>query len=164
MIEQRVKILSIRHGHAVVEPVGKSTCSGCSSRCSDKAAFSSVRKARQTAFEVLNPLHAKPGEEVVIGMQGHTLVVYSAFAYLLPLLSLIVFAILGQELFTALTLNAEAGAVLAGVAGLFSGLRLSGWLALRVTPAEEALPVILRHHEVAIKPVHWPLMSEERTA
>ncbi|HPQ97082.1 MAG: SoxR reducing system RseC family protein [Thiothrix sp.] len=163
MIEQRVKILSISHGHAVVEPVGNSTCSGCSSRCSDRAAFSLMRRTRQAAFEVLNPLHAKPGEEVVVGMQGHTLVVYSAFAYLLPLLSLIVFAILGQELFVALALNAEAGALLAGVAGLFSSLRLAGWLARRVTLAEEALPVILRHQDTAVRPVHWPLMSE-RTA
>lgn len=102
---------------------------------------------------VQNPLHARPGDEVVVGMPGNTLLVYSLFAYLLPLLSMIVFAVLGKELFLLLDMHADTGAILAGAAGLFGGLKLAGWLAQNAATSSDTEPVILRHQEKIITPI-----------
>lgn len=156
MIEQTAKVVSIKQGYAWVLPAGTKDCGSCATgngntnksgaACSSAGLFDFFRPAAEKVY-VANPLHAKPGDEVVIGMQGNALLIYSVFAYLLPLVSMIVFALLGKELFVALNLHADAGAILAGVCGLFGGLRIAAWQAARVARSERNRPVILRHKE-----------------
>lgn len=157
MIEQTARIVSTQHGHAWVLPLNLANCNSCatknSSACSNAFSFLNTSKAKCEPVYVQNPLHAKPGEEVVIGTQGNTLVIYSLLAYLLPLVSMLVFAILGTQVFQVLSLPQEAGATLAGVAGLFSGFKLANWLVTRMHQANNAMhPVILRHKEDFIYP------------
>ncbi|MGB0845154.1 MAG: SoxR reducing system RseC family protein [Thiolinea sp.] len=154
MIEQTAKVVSIQRGYAWVLPAKAGYCGSCKSEknCSSDGLFDFMKPAAEKMY-VANPLHAKPGDEVVIGMQGNALLMYSVFAYLLPLLSMIAFAFLGKELFSALNLHADAGAVLAGVCGLLSGLRLASWLASHIARSENAKPVILRHKEQIIQPI-----------
>lgn len=160
MIEQTAKVVSIKQGYAWVLPAGAKDCGSCASvkngraggSCSSAGLFTFFRPTAEKVY-VSNPLHAKPGDEVVIGMQGNALLLYSVFAYLLPLLSMIAFALLGKELFTLLNLHADAGAILAGICGLFSGLRIAAWQASRVARSEDNQPVILRHKEQIIEPV-----------
>lgn len=154
MIEQTAKVVSIKQGYAWVLPAGAKDCGSCVSNksCGSSGLFSFFRSTTGKLY-VANPLHAKPGEEVVIGMQGNALLIYSVFAYLLPLLSMIAFAFLGKELFIALQLNADAGAVMAGIAGLFSGLKLASWQTARIARSEDSQPVILRHKEQIIQPI-----------
>lgn len=160
MIEQTAKVVSIKQGYAWVLPAGAKDCGSCAANksgqagksCSSAGLFDFFRPSAEKVY-VANPLHAKPGDEVVIGMQGNALLIYSVFAYLLPLLSMIAFALLGKELFIALNLHADAGAILAGICGLFSGLRIASWQAARVARSEDSQPVILRHKEQIIQPI-----------
>jgi sigma-E factor negative regulatory protein RseC len=156
MIEQTARVISLKQGYAWVEPLNaKGGCGGCaakSSSCSTSGAFAFLRPASEKIY-VQNPLRARPGDEVVVGMQSNALLVYSLFAYLLPLLSMVVFAVLGKELFLMLEMHADMGAILAGAAGLFSGLKLAGWLAQNVSKSSGAEPVILRHHEKVIEQI-----------
>ncbi|HPY41301.1 MAG TPA: SoxR reducing system RseC family protein [Thiolinea sp.] len=157
MIEQTARVVSTQHNHAWVLPLNSMACNSCSTKasagCSNAFSFLSSAKAKCEPIYVQNPLHAKPGEEVVIGTQGNTLVMYSVLAYLLPLISMLVFAILGSQVFQALQLPQEGGAVLAGIAGLFSGFKLANWLATRMNQASDTMhPVILRHKEHYIYP------------
>lgn len=157
MIEQTARVVSTQHGHAWVLPLNSGNCNACASKgssgCATMLSFFNSSKAKCEAIYVQNPLHAKPGDEVVIGTQGNTLMVYSLLAYLLPLVSMLVFAILGSQVFQVLSLPQEAGATLAGVAGLFSGFKLANWLATQMTQATAAMhPVILRHKEHYIYP------------
>ena len=85
-------------------------------------------------------------------MPGNVFLVYSLLAYLLPLLSMVVFAVLGKELFAWLGMEQESGAVLLGMAGLFSGLKVAGWVASQVGKDEAVSPVILRHKEQVVYP------------
>lgn len=152
MIEQTARVVSTQHGHAWVLPSNSTNCKACSVKsgagCSSAFSFFNATKTQCEPIYVQNPLHAKPGEEVVIGTQGNTLVLYSLLAYLLPLVSMLVFAILGSQVFQALSFPPEAGATLAGVAGLFSGFKLANWLAVQMSQANETMhPVILRHKE-----------------
>jgi len=154
MIEQTARVVSTQQGYAWVIPASAAACGSCQSKsgCSSPTGLFAFLKPSAERLYVQNPLHAKPGDEVVIGMQGNALLVYSMLAYLLPLVSMLVFAIVGSELFQVFGLAHEMGAVLAGIAGLFSGLKLAGWLAANVAKSEEAHPVILRHKEHVIYP------------
>ncbi|MFI0398806.1 MAG: SoxR reducing system RseC family protein [Thiolinea sp.] len=157
MIEQTARVVSTQYGHAWVLPLSSTACNSCATKtdtgCSNAFSFLNSSKAKCEPIYVQNPLHAKPGEEVVIGTQGNTLVIYSVLAYLLPLVSLLVFAVLGSQVFQALQLPQEAGSILAGIAGLFSGFKLANWLAAQMSQSNETMhPVILRHKEHYIYP------------
>lgn len=155
MIEQTAKVVSIHHGYAWVVPASVTGgCGSCESKssCSSGGFFDFLKPTSERVY-VANPLHAKPGDEVVIGMQGNALLMYSVFAYLLPLLSMISFALLGKELFMVLSMHSDAGAIMAGLCGLLSGLKLASWLAQRASGSEDSKPVILRHKEQMIHPI-----------
>lgn len=155
MIEQTARVVSLKQGYAWVEPLSAGNCGGCSAKsasCSSVGAFDFLKPNSEKIY-VHNPIHARPGDEVVIGLQSSTLVVYSLFAYLLPLISMLVFAILGNELFAALDMHADFGAILAGVGGLLTGFKLAGWLAQNISKSDDAAPVILRPNEKIIQPM-----------
>lgn len=147
MIEQTAVVVSVDSGHAWILPQQRG--SGCGS-CAGKAGCATTASAldfwhkEPQKMRVLNPLYARPGDTVVVGMQGNALVLYSVLAYLLPLLGLIVAAIIGQGVFTWLGLLPEMGAILSGLAGLFGGLRLANLLCARSFTSEAFQPVILR--------------------
>lgn len=155
MIEQKAIVVSLKQGHAWVKPLSAGSCNGCdakSASCSSSGAFDFMRSESEKIY-VNNPIHARPGDVVVIGLQSNTLLLYSVFAYLLPLISMLVFAILGNELFTVLAMNADFGAILAGVGGLLTGFKLAGWLAQNISRSGDSDPVILRPNEKVIQPV-----------
>nr|CAA6800745.1 MAG: Unknown protein [uncultured Thiotrichaceae bacterium] len=155
MIEQTARVMSLKQGYAWVEPLSASNCSGCESKskgCSSSGVFDFLKPSSEKIY-VQNPIHARPGDEVVIGMQSNALLMYSVFAYLLPLVSMLVFAILGNELFAALGMHADFGAILAGIGGLLTGLKLAGWLAQNISKSSNAAPVILRPNEKVIQPL-----------
>lgn len=155
MIEQTARVVSLKQGYAWVEPLSAGNCNGCkakSSSCSSSGAFDFLKPNSEKIY-VQNPIHARPGDEVVIGLQSNALLVYSLFAYLLPLMSMLVFAILGNELFTALNMHADFGAILAGIGGLLTGFKLAGWLAQNISKSNDSAPVILRPNEKIIQPM-----------
>lgn len=142
MIEQSAKVISVEPGYAWVIPQQKASgCTGCASGACTKA----PQKMR-----VLNPLYARPGEQVIVGMQGEALVIYSVLAYLMPLLSLIASAIVGNSVFAMLGLNAELGVIMAGAAGLLGGLRFANVFGSRSLHSSTFQPVILRGREQQI--------------
>lgn len=146
MLEQTAIVVSVESGHAWVVPQQRgSGCGGCGSTtaCVSSSTFDFLQKEPQK-MRVLNPLYARPGDKVVVAVQGEALVVYSLLAYLLPLVGLIVAAIIGREVFALMGLAAELGAVLGGVAGLVGGLRLANLLCDRSFSSSAFQPVILR--------------------
>lgn len=150
MIEQTAVVAWVEAGYAWVLP-NKTTnsCGACRSKTACTSTILDWKKDKEVRkMRVLNPLYARPGDSVVIGMQSDVLVLYSVLAYLLPLISLIAFAILGQELFALSHAPKEAGAILGGIAGLVAGLKMANVLSARPAQHEHFQPVILRiNHE-----------------
>ena len=95
-------------------------------------------------MRVLNPSYARPGDTVVVGMQGDALVVYSLLAYMLPLLGMLALAVLGRETFAFFGMANELGTVFSGLLGLMGGLRLANLISLRSLQSADFQPVILR--------------------
>lgn len=146
MIEQTAWVANVEAGYAWVIPT-KSTNS-CGKCISNKACVSDglnhKNSKNPSKMRVLNPLHARQGDQVIIGVRSEALILYSVLAYLLPLVSLIIFAALGKELFTVLHLMPEIGAVLCGFVGLIGSLRLINlWSSQHITTSDYQ-PVILR--------------------
>ncbi len=95
-------------------------------------------------MRVLNPSYARPGDTVVVGVQGDALVAYSLLTYMLPLISLILMALLGRELLAFIGITSEWATIFSGMAGLFGGLRLANLVAARSFQSNDFQPVILR--------------------
>lgn len=146
MIEQAALVVSVDGGHAWVLPQQKSKgCGACSTKssCSSSSPFDFMRREPQK-MRVLNPVYARPGDSVIIGMQGDALVLYSLLAYLLPLVGMVLAAILGHGLLSVVGVDGEAGVILAALAGLFGGLRLGNLISTRSLHKKGFQPVILR--------------------
>jgi positive regulator of sigma E activity len=80
-----------------------------------------------------------------VGLPSEGLLKSSLLVYLLPLVSLLIFAFLGNEVFISMQVNGEIGAVFMGFAGLLGGLRFSNILVQNSSHLKDKLqPVILR--------------------
>jgi sigma-E factor negative regulatory protein RseC len=147
MIEQTATVVSVESGYAWIIPQQKAGgCGGCASKtsCASTASpFDLMRKEPQK-MRVLNPLYARPGDTVVVGMQGEALVIYSLLAYMLPLLGMLVVAVLGREVLAMFGVVNELGTVLSGLLGLVGGLRLANLISSRSLQSADFQPVILR--------------------
>ena len=147
MIEQTATVVSVESGYAWVMPQQTvSSCGGCASKtsCTSTASpFSFMRKEPQK-MRVLNPSYARPGDVVVVGVQGEALVMYSLLAYMLPLLGMLVMAIMGRELAAFGGITSEIVTVFSGLLGLVGGLRLANVIGARSLKSHEFQPVILR--------------------
>jgi sigma-E factor negative regulatory protein RseC len=149
MIEKAAVVLSISQGYAWVSSddvtaCGSSCTSSASGACSSlNLQFYSREKLEQV--QVANPFHAKPGDQVIVGLPSEGLLKSSLLVYLLPLVSLLIFAFLGNEVFISMQVNGEIGAVFMGFAGLLGGLRFSNILVQNSSHLKDKLqPVILR--------------------
>ncbi len=161
MIEQTALVASVEAGYAWVIPQKSST--SCGKCVSNTACISDNILNKNTKnnpkMRVLNPLRARQGDQVVIGVRSEALILYSVLAYLLPLVSLIIFAALGKELFTALHLMPEIGAILCGFVGLIGSLRLINLWSSRHITAPDFQPVILRIQGVPEFRAHFMPMA-----
>lgn len=159
MIEQNAVVLSTKGGFAYVEALSKdSNCQSCSasngsSKCSVLSLSSFFAQRQKQTMKVQNLVYAKAGEQVVIGIQGNAFIVYSLLAYLLPLVTMTVFAAVGMEIFAWLGLNADLGAFFAAIGGVITGLRLGNRLASLSKHFDEFRPVILRKHAQEARPL-----------
>jgi sigma-E factor negative regulatory protein RseC len=146
MIEETAVVVNASQGYAWVRPEKSSGCGSCSSKssCSSTSTLSLFKKDENVLKKVVNSVHAKPGDKVVIGLESGDLLKSSLLAYILPLVSLILFAIAGQFFFSQLNYNAEIGAMLFGVAGLFAGFGFADMLVHRFSAKKDFEPVILR--------------------
>ena len=153
MIEQTATVVSVEAGYAWVIPQqAAGSCGSCKSSgsCATSSPLELLSRKEPQKMRVLNPLYARPGEQVVVGMQGEALIVYSLLAYLVPLLALLFAVFIGREVFAFLGFNGELGAMLAGVAGLLGGLRFANLFSLRSLNSPDFQPVILRAKESVI--------------
>lgn len=157
MIEETATVVECSDGFAWVETQRRSTCSSCSTNKScGTGALSRVLGQRTARMRVLNPIDARIGDTVVIGMREAALLQGSVAVYLVPLLSMLLCAIVGQSLAGQLTLtNSEPLTILSGGIGLVLG---GAWLrrfTRRIRDDERYQPVILRRAAADVMTIHW---------
>lgn len=146
MIEEQATVVAREGDYVWLEAQRASVCGACSvSKGCGTSALASLFGRRAARTRALDPLGVKVGEQVVIGLQEGALVQGSVAVYLVPLLAMLGFALLGEAL--AGQWHAGSGEGLSAVFGIF-GLFVGGvWLrgfTRRIARDRRYQPVVLR--------------------
>ncbi len=123
MIEESGEVVRTQGDSAWVRTLRRTSCGSCSARkgCGT-GALAGLFGARAHEVEVLNPIGARIGDEVIVGISETLLVRGSVAVYLLPLLTLMAGALLAEGLAPQLGLAAsDIPAIVGGLAGLAAG-------------------------------------------
>jgi sigma-E factor negative regulatory protein RseC len=155
MIEEPARVVTCEAGFALVETQIQAACGSCQAEGScGTSVISGLFKRRRNVLQVLNPIQAKPGEQVIIGLQERALVTVSLLAYLMPLVCLILLAVAAQEVAQyGYGGSGELAGIAGGLLGLIIGLALLKWFSLRNRNDPAFQAVILR--QASAKPVHF---------
>jgi sigma-E factor negative regulatory protein RseC len=139
MIEETGKVVATDSGSAWVETSRQSACDSCSAKSG--CGHSVLAKLGQHAvhMQASCDIDVSVGDQVVVGVPEDVMVKSSLLAYLMPLLSMMTFALVAESLWAADLLTA-----LAGMAGLGIGFLMLRWHFHRNQHDQRYQPVVLR--------------------
>ncbi len=132
MLETPARVVRLQGDLAWVRVEAPASCGACGGRGCGSSLYARMLHPREPEYPVANPIAARPGERVVVGIEEGAVFRAVLAAYVLPLLLLLLGAMLGAAF-------GDRAAALGGAAGLTLGL-----LHLRRRPATTRTPVILR--------------------
>ncbi len=122
MIEEIGVVERVEDGYIWVSPASSGgACGSCESSgsCSTSILVSLLQGKSSKTVRVDNTINAKVNDRVVLGIHPQGLLSGSALIYLLPILSLFVFAAMGSQFFSELV------SIVAGIIGFIIGLYVS---------------------------------------
>ena len=156
MIEERAIIVSIQNPHqtltdsiATLEIERQSACGLCGkTRGCGNSIWGKLFAHQSTAFKAQNPINAKIGDSVIVGINEQALLKSALLLYILPLVTLMLGAILMNELF-----HHEVANMVGALIGLISGLVLVKRYTATSRYFLEQQPIILRlvKQDIAMK-------------
>jgi len=127
MIEETGRVISVQGDLAEVEGQPRSSCGGCTVKGTcGTSLLARYFGPKRLLLRAHNPIGARPGERVVIGLSEGSLLEASILAYLLPLLAMI-----GGAMTSALVAERLAPAytqILSAVTGLGGLAAALAWL------------------------------------
>lgn len=146
MIEERGRVTAVGRGLAEVECERRSACGSCSvNGACGTSLLERFFGRKPRILSVRNPIGAKPGETVVVGISEGALLQAAFMAYLLPLVTMLGAAAgsawLADELLPAWS---EGLSLLGALVGLVVGLCWAGGLGARHSGDTRFEAVILR--------------------
>ena len=163
MIEERAHVVQVDDSGIWVETQRQSACGQCSAnKGCGTAVIGKVVGNKRNRVRVIDPGGAaiRVGDEVVIGIEEQALVRGSLAIYLVPLLSLFFFGLLGQTLAPQLAIaNAEALSIAFGVVGLGAGFAWARLFSRSVMRDPRYQPVFLRRVTPTVS-IFTPQLSE----
>ena len=151
MIEEQGQISRTKGEFAWVHTQRKSTCGQCAAQkgCGTNV-FSKVLGNKLVEFKAINKIDAAEGDQVVLGLHESVLLKSAALMYVLPLVSMFLFALLTTAIGQSLELNvSQAWVSLFAVLGLLMGFLGARLFARSHQTDERFQPVILRRISMA---------------
>jgi sigma-E factor negative regulatory protein RseC len=123
MIEEQARVVAVAGDMAEVATLRHSACAGCAAKSGcGTSLLAAWFPERELTFRLRNPVDARVGDTVVIGLNEDALQRSSLLLYGLPLIGLLGGAIVGDQSFAALTWPSELGAVSGSLFGLGAAL------------------------------------------
>lgn len=156
MITEEAVIVSIDNDETWIETQRKSVCGQCSAnKGCGTSVLSKVVGNKHSTMKAINKIDARVGDQVVVGLSEEALLKGASMTYLLPLLYLIGFSILGQWVSTYLQLqDNELLVIIFAAAGFYLGFRHVKRFSRSISTNEQYQPVILNkinHSSVFVK-------------
>lgn len=123
MIEEQARVTQVADDEIWVETQRKPTCGQCAAnKGCGTAVLQNVLGNKRTRLRVLSDIPVKAGDEVIIGLQEGAFLKGSFAVYLLPLVLMFVFGLLGETLSTQLLLtNSNAASISFAILGIVIG-------------------------------------------
>lgn len=146
MIEEIVTVIANEGKLAVVEAQRQSTCGSCDAKSScGTSVLAKAFGSKTSRIRVNNPIGAAPGERVVIGVEDDALPKASFLFYIVPLMTLFLGSLLGEQVALQFSLiSTEPAAIFSGLLGLLVGLISVRRFAARSSNKNQYEAVILR--------------------
>ena len=152
MITETATVVSTENNQTWVETQRKSACGQCSAnKGCGTSVLSKVIGNKLSKIKVINNIDARVGDEVVIGMQEQSLLKGALMTYMLPLVFIFLFSLVGQVVAQNLQLqNTELLVIVFAVVGLVLGLRQVRNFSSAIADDENYQPVILKKSNSSI--------------
>lgn len=145
MIEETAHVVEAQGEYAWVETQRRSSCGSCSAKGCGTGALAKILGGRSQRMKVRNPVHAKPGDDVVLGIRERDLLKGSLAVYVVPLLTMFGGALLGEILAPQWGSEAETLSVFFGLLGLGGGFLWLYRYNRALSREGQLMPVILRN-------------------
>jgi sigma-E factor negative regulatory protein RseC len=153
MLEESARVVGVEGDSIWVETASRSGCSQCASSNCTTSVVAKLFGVQKNRLLLKNPLQAKAGDHVVIGVPGSLIAKASVLAYLTPLIFMLGITLMAS----ALGINDAIQSLLA-LAGLAIGLLLVRWYTKRdiSTPGNgpQLLKVVENRYEHVVFPKH----------
>ena len=151
MIEEKALVVSSNAQHAWVSPLQSDSCSGCPSaaRCSSTFLNNMLKRKSERTIKIDNLDGVSAGEHVIVGIHSVNLLFSSMLAYLLPVLCLLLFALIGHVFFS------EMVSILLSMLGLGFGLMATNLTAANLSVCGKLEPIMLGKSEVKEKIIEF---------
>ncbi len=97
MIEEKAIVVSIRDDNIVIETQKKSSCGSCSAnKACGTGIVANYLKPKTVTFNIKNTINAQIGDQIVVGINERIFLFGSFLMYILPLLFILCFALIGD--------------------------------------------------------------------
>ena len=145
MIEEHARVVAVQGDTALLQTQRQSSCGSCEvkSGCGTSV-LAGIFGQKMTQLKVQNTLNARPGDEVVLGMEEHALVTGSLLVYGVPLLMLLLGALMGEAMASQLGMDADLLPVVGGATGFVLAFLLVRGVLRRTAVGLQMNPVMLR--------------------
>lgn len=152
MIEKAATVIAIEGKLAVLNVTKQSSCGTCAAKSGCGTSVLSEVFGRESVLRAYNQIGAKCGDSVTVAIPEAIMLKVSFMMYMLPLLAMLGFAILGQTLFAN-----ELISIVAGVLGFVFGLIAFRLYGLRTGQDTDNLPILIKQ----FTPINVTIASAE---
>ena len=121
LVEELGVIVSLDGNYASIAPLEKSNCKSCASSGScGSSLLAPLFSSKKRLLLAENTINARPGDEIIIGLNRTALVFASLMVYLFPLLVLAIGAVTGEAIGRMIGLeDGEIVAIIFAIGGAF---------------------------------------------
>ena len=146
MITENAIVVSIDNNQTWIETQRKSACGQCSAnKGCGTSVLSKVIGNKLSKIKAINNINAQVGDEVVIGLNEHSMLKGAFVVYMLPLILLFLFSFVGQLVSDNLAIqNNEVLVILFAVTGFYLGMKKVKSFSSSIAKNEKYQPVILK--------------------
>lgn len=126
MIEEVATVIHSADGQVLLEAQRHSTCGSCAAKSGcGTAVFASTLGKKSSQFTAENTLNLQVGDKVLVGLHENALLLGSFIVYLLPIIGMFVFAVIGQWfMYQWFNVNNELIVIASAVAGFIVSLNV----------------------------------------